>query len=137
MNISAKLTRKIEDELKDYITNSEPNLNDLRKIASDQGILPVLLDMGGCYAIRPNGEIVSFSWDKPFRLEVESKLRNVNAVLFAAVEKYPKLAELRPVRSSDSVQCSYCKGTGVVEGLTERGIRCYCGGLGWLPAVEE
>jgi hypothetical protein len=148
MDISRELSKKIEDELREFVNKPEPYLIrfddpvDLRKVAPDQSILPVFLDMSGCYALRPSGEIVSFLWDEPYKLEIESDPRILNIALFAAVEKYPKLGELCPVRSPDSVQCSYCKGTGVVEGLAEHGIDpkaigCYCGGLGWLPANEE
>jgi hypothetical protein len=144
MSISPELSKKIELELNEFVEKYEPYLIfdgeiNLRKVAADQGILPVLLDMGGCYAIRPNGEIVSFLWDEPYKLEVEKDQRNLNTALFAAVEMYPRLAELSPVRAPDSVECLTCKGTGVDQWLIENGIdpknfRCYCGGLGWLPA---
>jgi len=42
----------------------------------------MFLDFGGCYAIRPSGEIISFVWDEPYNLEAEHDPRIRNLVLF-------------------------------------------------------
>ncbi len=148
MNITPESSEKIKATLKEFVANPEPYLIkfdeplDLRKIAAELNVLPMFLDMGGCYGIRPNGEIVSFSWDEPYKLEVENDPRIWNLVLFQGAKKYPELKELVPIRSPDSVECPHCKGTGIIHGLVEHGISpqnivCYCGGIGWLPYAEQ
>jgi hypothetical protein len=148
MNITPASSEKIEATLKEFVANPEPYLIkfdeplDLRKLAADLNVLPMFLDMGGCYGIRPNGEIVSFSWDEPYKLDTENDPRIWNIVLFQGAKKYPGLKELVPVRSPDSIECPHCSGTGVNQGLKELGLSsdvivCYCGGIGWLPQDEQ
>ena len=148
MNISPASLEKIEATLKEFVANPEPYLIkfddplDLRRLAAELNVLPMFLDFGGCYGIRPNGEIVSFSWDEPYKLDVENDPRIWNIVLFQGAKKYPELKELIPTRPPDAVECSDCKGTGIFQGLAEHGIVpqnivCYCGGIGWLPGSEK
>lgn len=138
MNITPELSEKIEANLKEFISNPESysSLPDLKEIAFELKVLPMLLDMGGCYAIRPNGEIVSFAWDEPYDLEIENNPRIQNIVLFQGSKKYPGLSALVPTRPPDARNCDFCDGTGTVIGLPAdmaESIVCYCGGLGWLP----
>ena len=44
---------------------------DLRELAAASRLLPVCLDMGGCYGLRLDGEVVSFAWDEPDQIRVE------------------------------------------------------------------
>ena len=144
MNIPPASSEKIETALNKFVANPEPYLIgfdeplDLRRLAAELKVLPMFLDFGGCYGVRPNGEIVSFSWDEPYKLEAENDPRVRNIVLFQGAKKYPELEELVPARPPDAVECPDCKGTGVFQGLAEHGIVpqnivCYCGGIGWLP----
>ena len=141
MKVSPELYKKIEAVLRGFVINFGEPL-ELRKIAGDLSVLPLFLDMGGCYCIRPNGEIVSFLWDKPDKLDVETNTRIQNIVLFQGAKKYPELKELLPVRLPDAIECPHCKGTGTLQGLAEHGVTlknivCYCGGIGWLPQSES
>lgn len=110
----------------------------LRELATELNALPMSLDFGGCYAIRPNGEIISFRWDDPYNLESENDPRIRNLVLFQGAKKYPELSEFVPSRPPVAEDCSHCNGTGIEPmneklGFDEERIVCYCGGLGWLP----
>jgi hypothetical protein len=143
MKISRELSGQIEAALREYVAGTVPDLVkfdeplDVRRLAGELNMLPMLFDMGGCYGIRPSGEIVSFSWDEPHKLDVEEDPRIQNVVLFQGTKKYPALKDLMPVRSPDSITCSHCEGTGRLKGLPEvNHIICYCGGLGWLPESE-
>lgn len=144
MNVTSAHSGKIEAALKAFIANPEPyridleNPLNLREWAAELRALPMFLDSGGCYAIRPDGEIISFVWDEPYNLESEDDPRICNLVLFQGAQKYPELSELVPSRPSDAGDCSHCGGTGIEPmneklGFDNERIVCYCGGMGWLP----
>lgn len=147
MSIAPHLYETIKATLKSYVANPEPDLVnfdpplDLRKLASDLNLLPMMLDFGGCCGIRPNGDIFSFIWDAPYDLRPENDTRICNLVLFQGAKKYPELADLVPSRPADAVNCHYCNGTGIDRYVAEHALNsdvivCYCGGLGWLPEDE-
>src|SRR6516164_6417763 len=81
---------EIGTALKSYLTTAEPHIIhsnpplDLRTVASELQILPAMLDMGGCYALRPNGEVVAFGWDAPYSLRAELDERIHNMVYYQA-----------------------------------------------------
>ena len=144
MSVTSAQSKKIEAALRAYIANPEPYLIgsengfDLRGLAAELNALPMFLDFGGCYAIRVDGEIVSFVWDEPYSLKPENDPRIRNLVLFQGARKYPELDELVPKRPPEAEDCSHCGGTGIEPmneklGFDEEMIICYCGGLGWLP----
>jgi hypothetical protein len=121
---------------KPYSILSDPPL-DLRVLAAQIRLLPVVLDMGGCFGLRPSGEVASFAWDEPRQARVENDERIRNMVYHRAALKYPALAPLVPRRPPDAMVCSHCGGSGRCSGLPDRlaeSVTCYCGGLGWLPA---
>ncbi len=94
------------------------------------------MDIGGCYALRLDGEVVTFAWDEPHGLSAVDDERLRNTALQQGSRKYPELATLVPARPSEAVDCRSCGGTGVivVEGRSFPNIICACGGLGWIPA---
>jgi len=141
MNISAEQSGLIEATLKAYVSNPEPHLVkfdqplNMRKLAAQLNILPVVLNMGGVIAIRADGEIFSFTWDEPYRLQSERDVRIRNLVFFQAARKFPELQPLVPSRPVGARDCESCNGTGTVVGLRDElanDVVCYCGGLGWL-----
>ena len=144
MNVTPAHSEKIEAAFKAFIANPEPyrieleNPLDLRELAAELRALPMFLDSGGCYAIRSNGEIISFVWDEPYNLEFENDPRICNLVLFQGAKKYPELSELVSARPPDAGGCPHCRGTGLEPvneklGFDKERIVCYCGGMGWLP----
>ncbi|SRR6266404_2760517 len=75
MQISLELSEQIKQRLMDFVDESAPDDLNLRRIASDLNALPLCLDMGGVYAIRPDGQIISFCWDKEKDYQVENDRR--------------------------------------------------------------
>lgn len=141
MKIPPELTEVIEATLQGYVSNPEPHLVkfdpplNMRKLAAQLNVLPIVLDMGGALVLRTDGEIFSFTWDEPYRLQSEDDVRVRNLVYFQAARKFPALQPLVPRRPVDAYDCDYCNGTGTVAGLPAElvnAVTCYCGGIGWL-----
>lgn len=146
--MDAAIAEKVRDKLEDFISDPArffevlTDIDYLRRIGVELNALPLLIDMGGCCALRPNGEIISVSWDDITDVQIETDKRLRNIVLFEGSKKYKGMEVLAPKRSVDALECPHCKGTGILElsrelGITEPNIKCYCGGLGWLPADSE
>ena len=137
-----EIAGKIQEAFAKFIADPEPYVIfddlDLRKLAAELNLLPVMLDMGGCYAIRSDCKIFSFLWDYPDGLRPEDDSRAINIVLYQASLRYPELAGLKPQKPPDAQTCSQCKGTGDPLFGTDlenkyNNIVCSCGNLGWLP----
>ena len=136
------LSALIEKAWVAYCSNPEPCLVkvdpplDMRALAAQLKILPVVLDMGGVMGLRANVEIVYFVWDEPGHLQIERDERIRNLVFFQAAKKFPELEALAPSRPTAARDCEFCHGTGAVLGLAielSKDVLCFCGGLGWLP----
>ena len=86
--------------------------NGLKEWATRHRALPVVFDMGGCYAISASGAVISFAWDRPDEVRVEEDERIRNLVFAEAAQKHQELRSLKPVRPPDAATCSFCQGTG-------------------------
>jgi hypothetical protein len=109
----------------------------LSELARRLDVLPLTWDMGGCAALRPTGEIVSWVWDEEAKISVQNAPLERNRALFQGAAKYPGLLPFLPPRPLDAETCGRCRGTGKVSGLPEAfsgQLVCFCGGAGWLPA---
>ena len=138
MAVPEEIKKKISERLEAFIASTPDE--ELRSIAASINALPLALDSGGGYAIRPDGEMVCFLWDKKNEYEIEESRRIQNMALFQGSKKYPELRALIPARSLDDIDCTYCKGTGIVAEAIELRIDnlvCYCGGLGWIAKEER
>ena len=134
--ITMELKQQIEKRLNEFISSTGPDKLGLRAVAAELNALPLLLDMGGCYAIRPDGEIISFAWDDEKNFQVEQDRRTKNIALYEGSQKYPELSELLSARRSEDQDCPHCNGTGSLPINAKLGVKnilCYCGGLGWIP----
>ncbi len=74
---------QIESALSSFVSDPSPHVFpgdglDLRALAAELQLLPVVLDMGGCIGLRPNGEVMSFLWDEPRQLRPEHDQRICN-----------------------------------------------------------
>jgi hypothetical protein len=148
MNYSSKkLSRRINDLIDEFITSDGPDPLNLRSLANEQRVLPLVWDMGGVFGINADGDVISFSFnvdtknivafplDRTAQPRIESDLRIRNNVLFGGSKKYPELEGLIE-RPKDVRICPDCGGTGInsyAQKLNEESIVCYCGGLGWIP----
>lgn len=138
--ISNEMTESIQARIKEILAPSSPADEQLRSVVATHNVLPLALDWGGGYAIRPDGETVSFLWDTINRCQVEKESRIRNMALFQGSRKYPELKELVPSKTSDDIDCPHCDGTGIEPMSVKLGagnIVCYCGGLGWIPREEK
>jgi hypothetical protein len=113
--------------------------HNLRAWVERHRALPVVFDMGGCYAVRVTGEVVSFGWDARDDVALEKNLRIRNGMLYQAAKRFPELRVLVPARPSNGAVCDSCDGSGRPNRIpaTIENIVCYCGGLGWLPAGKQ
>lgn len=126
------LARLIAGEVEDYFR--------LRTWAARHSALPVMADMGGCYAIKKDGNVVAFLWDKEDNLESESDARLCRTAMKRASQLYPLLARFVPQRPVHALDCRHCAGTGRFVGIADelaQNVVCYCGGLGWLLEGED
>ncbi len=106
-------------------------------IARDYAALTVYCDLGGCLAIRKDGEVISIPDDPHGSVGVERDVALRNLAFIKAAKLYPELISLVPSRPPDALICSDCAGTGVNPITAHPGfenIICRCGGAGWLPA---
>ena len=136
MSASDHFSTVIEDVLQQFLTDASPAPPELRDIAARAHVLPLMWDWGGCFAARPNGEIISFLWDEPdnMRLATGAHIRNMG--LYQAAKRYPTLQQFIPCRPADALDCPQCNGTGHLPELFPKNFVCSCGGLGWLPHDE-
>jgi hypothetical protein len=132
----AEAANQIALALKQFLADHSPDPISLRKIAAEIEALPLVMDMGGCYAIRCNGDVVSFAWDTPSDVRVAEDPRTRNMAIFQRSKKYPTLQSLVPARPDDAAECPQCRGTGKLPEPMPANVICYCGGLGWLPGKK-
>jgi hypothetical protein len=123
----------IEAALAQLLASTEPELQLRRDVGRDHHALPLLLDMGGCFALRPSGEMIVIAWEAPHDTRPLTNPRDCHYARAVGSKKYPEIAGLAPVRTSQSVTCSMCNGTGIIRPDLNGVIVCSCGGLGWLP----
>jgi hypothetical protein len=111
----------------------------LASIARQIGLLPVAWDMGGCFALAPTGEVVSWAWDEEDRRSLELDALDRHRVLFQGAARYARLRPFLPARAADAQVCPGCKGSGRPVGIPSsiENIVCTCGGAGWLPPLKD
>ena len=134
MTISQEISARIAKLIEDYgKTGDAPP--ELRRLVTQENVLPLYGDMGGVLTIAADGEIRSFLWDDTLHGQIEFDPRIKNVALFQGSKKYPEL-EVLIEKPPDAQVCSYCQGSGIApfaEELGKESIVCYCGGLGWVP----
>jgi hypothetical protein len=123
---------EVEAALMRFLADNEPDPTDVKRIARRHHALPLLLDMGGCIALRPSGELIGFLWDSPDELSVESNTQMCHVARAVGTRRYPEISGLAPVRTPQSRTCPACKGTGSIRPDLPN-VVCSCGGLGWVP----
>jgi hypothetical protein len=144
MPFSPDLSESIQAAIKDFAANPKRFRGDfedaayLGEAALRLNALPAFYDMGGFYAIRPDGNVLVVSWDDPEDVQVELDERVHNIVFLHASREYDQLRELEPTRPPGALQCAQCGGTGISKIVSELGLEpgkilCFCGGSGWIP----
>jgi hypothetical protein len=132
--VSAVLTNYIETRITDFLKDSFYSL-DTRELVAFIHALPLVMDLGGCIAIRPIGEMIMVKWDKPQEtLNVTDPMLQAIALQQGSL-KYPELKPIVPVRTPEVQECTECQGTGIhpiTQHLGCERVVCACGGLGWI-----
>jgi hypothetical protein len=103
----------------------------LRGWAREQRALPVSFDMGGVLGMRPDGSVLSVSWDDPGSTREEPSPVAHAAATIGASQKYAALKTLGPRRPSDAEPCTAC--TSFRPNAGERQGCPLCWYLGWRP----
>jgi hypothetical protein len=134
------LPRELADTINQLISQflTDPKNANAAALVRDVHALPLVLDMGGFYGIKPSGELIEVAWDEAQSLKEITDHRVANMALHHGARAFPQLAALEPQKNESAVTCSSCNGTGlanVPEHLQEH-VLCWCGGLGWLPSAE-
>jgi hypothetical protein len=137
MSIPIRLAEKIRQWLAEFTAGTDPRLTDQRNLAVYLQALPLYEDLGGCIAIRPDGELIfvesNVDWSKPnvSARELEPMWRTI--ALASGSRRYPELRELLPPRGAEDIDCPDCAGTGRLrEPPTRAGLICSaCHGVGW------
>ncbi len=96
-------SRAVGLALDDYLLHPDEGGGELARIARQHQVLPLWADMGGCIALRPNGQLVFLAWDDPEKVEPvgaagDHDRRMVHAARAAGSRRYPSIAGLAPVR---------------------------------------
>jgi hypothetical protein len=133
--LSSDLSTRITERIEAFQHRNESE-DWLAKRLKEVDALPLVLDMGGSYAIRASGDLVEFAWDGPGDAMPLGDPRLINAALYQGSLKHPQLACLVPSRPVSARDCVPCDGTGRPSVATQPGLEnviCYCGGVGWLP----
>ncbi len=122
-----------------YIAESSQLYPDTATFIERVNGLPLYVDIGGGVALSPDGELIVFIWDEPQSIQPVSDPHLRFVALVAGSERYPELASLSPQRTLNDRDCPVCNGKGRLldleaHGIDTKHVRCYCGGLGWLPA---
>jgi hypothetical protein len=120
----------------------DPARADYHEAVARTGLLPLLLYGDSCFALCPDGEIVILDCRPPHRFVRLEDERKRNITVAVGVERYPELRPLLPARPPDARACPYCRGSGEIDApgirpeIAAKVLRCYCGGLGWIPASD-
>jgi len=108
------------------------------EVASRHGVLPIMEDFMGCWAVHPDGGLVFVAWDDsdhltPVREHIVDK-PGTHVARALGSKRYPNLKGLAPVKTSESVVCPACGGSGIAPVSASSAFVCICGGLGWVTS---
>ena len=138
MKPSVELSKRINALIDSYCSQTSPEPVDLKRLASQYRVLPVLIDWSGFFGLQQDGEILVVPTEEgeEAKIEIDGRVRRI--AVYRGTKKYPELKELVPARPFDASDCYYCEGHGELNltGFEPDTIVCYCGGLGWLTLEE-
>lgn len=132
------LKEQIQQRIDELIASSDNDPADLRRVARLLKALPILPDMSGWLALRPDGSFVFLDGEtEKTTEEIEPMFKLIGLV--NGSEKYPELKVLLPARPENANDCENCKGTGrfLFEGQVLTQAFCgECSGLGWATLLK-
>jgi hypothetical protein len=136
MVVSEDFPTLINRLIRVYVSATTDAPNNLRRLAAEKKVLPLMWDWGGILSVNAEGAIFSCLWDNWRELRVETDPRIRNIAFIQGSRNFPELKDFVPARPNDARTCSGCGGSGVEPYAAEMNtdsIVCYCGGVGWIP----
>ncbi|MEA2413587.1 MAG: hypothetical protein QOI58_244 [Thermoanaerobaculia bacterium] len=134
--LTAATTIRIEDRIRELLSQ-RPIIDDrANKMASDHATLPLFRGREGFFGISVSGEMLVFRWDHFDQPQPALPRGTAYGALIVGSRKFPELAALLPSREEMDEPCESCAGTGSHPLSRERNddrILCDCGGLGFTP----
>lgn len=123
----------IAARIAEFAAEAAPAQQWLEPFVREHVALPLYLGWTETIAIRPNGDLVTWSTEGEW-----SGIRPVRDFSWAAcavvrgAERYPELRTLIPVRPPQgAIDCPQCGGRGLA-GCGRPDLDCECGNLGWV-----
>ena len=132
--ITPELAAALRAVLDDFLRLQDADPLDLRSIARQARVLPVMRGWEVLGAIRLDGVPVEVMYDPPHAISEIQDRPMALAILGTCAARYPSLVALRPTRPPNVPDCQLCKGSGRSDSSSD-GL-CLCGGLGWSPWSE-
>lgn len=85
-----EISRLISKEIEKFVEEESPKYAPLwsRECTKKFGALPVMMEMGGVFGIRPDGVVVSTLWDDPDQIQIEIEPRIININYFQASKNF-------------------------------------------------
>ena len=132
------MEEKIKALIKNYISGPYQKYFelDLRKVAEEMQILPLMVDSGGCFALSTTGEIVSFGECNYRDLRIESDPKTIRTALYQGSLWFSEIKEMIPARPEEAIDCKDCETFNKKHNNFSDSFVCMCGGLGWLLPEE-
>src|SRR6266540_3755379 len=96
----AVVPAEVEMALSRFLSEFDPDPLDVKGIARRHHALPLLLDTGGCVALRPNGELIQFLWDTPDQVAIEADPKMRHVARAVGSRRYSAISGLAPTRTS-------------------------------------
>jgi hypothetical protein len=139
MAVPVPLAAMVDARLAEFRGRDDEGLRGERELATRLGALPIYADQRGCYALRPNGQLLfvpngpggfdSTTWTD----KVEPTWRQI--ALASAAHRYPEFKVLLPQRATGDADCKECGAVGLrFSPEAPHGQLCSgCLGLGWRP----
>ena len=135
---SAELQARIESLIRDYCGETSGEPPNMKSLAGQYHVLPVLIDWTAFWGLRPDGSILLIPTEDEGEARPENDGRMRRVAIFRGAKKYPELKPLVPARPPDAPDCPHCEGHGRIDlpGLEPDTIICFCGGSGWVTEEE-
>jgi hypothetical protein len=136
-SIARQTHDRIRERIRELLEFGTDKPDSLRDAARELGVLPLASESAQrWYGVRPDGDLLSFALRAPHDERVVEDQWRRSAELSRASERYPELEALVYPPPLSCRTCPRCGGEGRIR-LHGESVTCLCGGLGWLPPVED